>query len=159
MLRRFTWTEADPFAQYDKMLSAYSVADWSEEYFNNRALFSDYYLLERLREFPAWLEDPKPSYARFRQLYLGAASRLAGRDEGLLRNEIIEPALRELGFQFEPGKSSVSSAAEPDYRLYFNDKKSPFALCLVYPWGRLLDAKDYTRDNHTPDENPGAVVV
>jgi hypothetical protein len=38
VLRRFTWTESDPFAQYDKLLSAYSVADWSEEYFNNRAL-------------------------------------------------------------------------------------------------------------------------
>jgi hypothetical protein len=47
VLRRFTWTESDPFAQYDKLLSAYAVADWSEEFFNNRALFSDYYLLER----------------------------------------------------------------------------------------------------------------
>ena len=38
VLRRFTWTESDPFAQYDKLLSAYAVADWSEESFNNRAL-------------------------------------------------------------------------------------------------------------------------
>src|SRR3989344_1327423 len=45
VLKRFTWTETDPFAQYDKLLSAYSVADWSEEFFNNRALFSDHYLL------------------------------------------------------------------------------------------------------------------
>ncbi|MBI3328278.1 MAG: hypothetical protein HYZ81_16435 [Nitrospinae bacterium] len=44
VLRRLTWTESDPFAQYDKLLSAYAIADWSEEFFNNRALFSDYYL-------------------------------------------------------------------------------------------------------------------
>ncbi len=52
VLRRLTWTESDAFAQYDKLLSAYAVADWSEEFFNNRALFSDYYLLERLPERP-----------------------------------------------------------------------------------------------------------
>ncbi|MFQ5882054.1 MAG: hypothetical protein ACE5I9_06230, partial [Candidatus Methylomirabilales bacterium] len=33
VLRRLTWTEVDPFAQYDKLLSAYALADWSEEYF------------------------------------------------------------------------------------------------------------------------------
>lgn len=75
VLRRLTWTESDPFAQYDKLLSAYALADWSEEYFNNRALFSDYYLKERLRDFPVWKEDPKPSYLKLRELYQGAASR------------------------------------------------------------------------------------
>ena len=44
VLRRFTYTEADTDAQFDKLLSAYTVADWSEPLFNNRALFSDYYL-------------------------------------------------------------------------------------------------------------------
>ena len=46
VLRRFTYTEADSDAQFEKLLSAYTVADWSEPLFNNRALFSDY-LLER----------------------------------------------------------------------------------------------------------------
>jgi len=72
VLRRFTWTESDPFAQYEKLLSAYSVADWSEEHFNNRALFSDYYLKERLKGLPEWNEDPKPTYRQLRDLYLGA---------------------------------------------------------------------------------------
>ena len=61
VLRRLTWTEPDGFAQHEKLLAAYSVADWSEEHFNNRALFSDYYLLERLREFAEWTENPKPA--------------------------------------------------------------------------------------------------
>src|SRR5207302_3148411 len=38
-----------------------------------------------------------------------------------------------------------------------NDK--PLALCLAYKWERNLDGKDEQRDNQTPDENPGAVVV
>jgi len=61
VLRRFTCTEADPYFQYDKLLSAFGTADWSEEYFNNRALFSGYYLRERLRERPEWAEDPLPN--------------------------------------------------------------------------------------------------
>ena len=69
--RRLTWTESDPFAQYDKLLSADAVTDWSEELFRSRALFSDYYLLERLPTFSAWTEDPKPSYLRLRELYQG----------------------------------------------------------------------------------------
>ena len=50
VLRRFSYTESDSFAQTDKLLSAYDVAGWSEPYFNNRALFSDYYLIQRLPE-------------------------------------------------------------------------------------------------------------
>ncbi|MBI3327445.1 MAG: hypothetical protein HYZ81_12185 [Nitrospinae bacterium] len=118
VLRRLTWTESDPFAQYDKLLSAYAVADWSEEFFNNRALFSDYYLLERLRERPEWADDPKPSYMRLRRLYQGAPSRFAGKDRNDLLTELLEPVLRALGFDATPGKRSGKSVAEPDYRLY-----------------------------------------
>jgi hypothetical protein len=98
VLRRLTWTESDPFGQYDKLLSAYALADWSEEYFNNRALFSDYYLRERLPEFPVWKEDPKPVYLKLREIYQAAASRYAGKERKTLRQELVEPTLRALGF-------------------------------------------------------------
>jgi hypothetical protein len=117
VLRRLTWTEADAFAQYDKLLSAYAVADWSEEFFNNRALFSDYYLLERLPERPQWVEDPKPSYIRLRQLYQGAAARFAGTDREFLLRELMGPVLQALGFDVRPGKKLGSRVSEPDYRL------------------------------------------
>lgn len=160
VLRRLTWTESDPFAQYDKLLSAYALADWSEEFFNNRALFSDYYLLNRLPDLPVWTEDPKPSYVRLRELYHGAASRFAGKDKNVVRNELIEPVLQALGFEAKPGRKAGNSSAEPDYHLYSTDSTtSSLALCLVYPWERALDGKDVTRDRETPDENPGAVVV
>jgi hypothetical protein len=72
VLRRLTWTESDPFYQYEKLKAAYDLANWSEDHFNNRALFSDYYLKERLPGFPIWKEDPKPPYMKLRELYQGA---------------------------------------------------------------------------------------
>ena len=150
-----------------QLLSAYAIADWSEEFFNNRALFSDYYLLERLPERPQWVEDPKPSYIRLRQLYQRAAARFAGTDREFLLRDLMEPALQALGFDVRPGKKVGSRVSEPDYRLYAppvpglrQPGDSPMrALCLVYPWGRSLDSKDDQRDNETPEENPGAAVV
>ena len=68
VLRRFTYTEPDADAQYDKLLSAYAVADWSEPFFNNRALFSDYYLNERLPGLAEWRERPEEAYHSLREL-------------------------------------------------------------------------------------------
>ena len=68
VLRRFTYTESDADAQYDKLLSAYAVAEWSEPLFNNRALFSDYYLNERLPELAEWKERPEDAYHILREL-------------------------------------------------------------------------------------------
>lgn len=62
VLRRFSYTEIDPPAQVDKLLSAYTVAEWSEPLFNNRALFPDYYLKERLAAGPEWAESPDAVY-------------------------------------------------------------------------------------------------
>lgn len=160
VLRRFTWTEPDPFAQYDKLLAAYTLAEWSEEEFNNRALFADYYLLNRLPERDAWKEDPKPVYRQLRDLYRGAPARLAGKGEAALRRELLEPALDVLGFAFREGKPAGSDAQEPDYELLSPEGGDrPLAFCLAYPWDRFLDGKDAKRDTESPEENPGALVV
>ena len=160
VLRRLTWTESDPFGQYDKLLSAYALADWSEEYFNNRALFSDYYLRERLPEFPVWKEDPKPVYLKLREIYKAAASRYAGKERKTLRQELVEPTLQALGFEPKPGRAGDANSTEPHYRLYSaRTKDTPLSLCLVYPWDRSLDGKDDRRDSETAEENPGAAVV
>ena len=164
VLGRFTWTEVDGFAQYEKLLAAYSLAYWSEEYFNNRALFSDYFLKERLTDtgdFPEWKEDPKPAYARMRQIYQAATCIITGTGKEPLRTELLEPIFDELGFEVERGRRT-GSPEQPDYRLYQRDRKTddkPLALCLAYPWGRFLDGKDQTRDTETPAHNPGQRVV
>ena len=77
VLRRMSYTEADADAQYDKPLSAYTIADWSEPDFNNRALFADYFLTARLPEMEEWRGDPKPALLRLRELYRGARERFA----------------------------------------------------------------------------------
>ena len=158
VLKRLTWTETDGFAQHEKLIAAYAVADWSEEHFNNRALFSDYFLLERLQEFPEWREDPKPAYLALRELYLGAAARFAGKPCAELKRGLMDGALAGLGFDARPGKPAASHETA-DYQLFAPGAKEPLALLLVYPWARALDGKDDTRDTETPDENPGAIVV
>jgi hypothetical protein len=160
VLKRLTYTEDDPFAQYDKILSAYTIADWSEEYFNNKALFSDYFLLTRLRETEEWEEDPKPILLTLSGIYRRASAKFAGVEEALLRKELFEPIFKTLGFQAKVGKKANSPDIAPDYRLYSpGDGDKPLAVVLVYTWGRSLDGKDNRRDNVTPEENPGAVVV
>ena len=78
VLRRFSYTELDPFAQFDKLVSAFGVAEWSEPLFNNRALFSDYYLKFRLPDDSAWKDDPKPAYQKFLSLFAQAPRRWGG---------------------------------------------------------------------------------
>lgn len=158
VLKRLTWTETDGFAQHEKLVAAYAVADWSEEHFNNRALFSDYFLLERLQEFPEWREDPKPAYLALRELYLGAAARVAGKPCAELKRGLMDGALATLGFDARPGKPAASHETV-DYQLLAPGCVEPLALLLVYPWARALDGKDDTRDKETPDENPGTIVV
>ncbi|MCK4374894.1 MAG: hypothetical protein KAX19_06170, partial [Candidatus Brocadiae bacterium] len=161
VLRRLTYTEADPYAQYDKLVSAFDTAEWSEEHFDNRALFSDYYLTERLPGMPEWREDPRPAFQQCQQLFEDAQSRWAGKVEAELRRGLLEPAFEALGFRAQVIKAADDDSPQPDYELYCPAASNGAAacLCLTYPWGRSLDGKDPTRDTETPEENPGARVV
>ena len=156
VLRRFTYTEPDADAQYDKLLSAYAVAEWSEPFFNNRALFSDYYLNERLPELAEWKERPEEAYHSLRELLPRLSRQTDTVEDGATLHSPIESALDTLGFN--PVKAAGGD--EPDYRLYAPDNpERPVAVCLAYAWNRYLDGKDEARDAQTPDENPGARVV
>ena len=162
VLRRMTYTEDDPWAQYDKLVSAFGMAEWSEEHFDNRALFSDYYLSERMREMPEWEEAPRPAFLELRELYESAPSQWANKTEGELRAGLILPTFEVLGHEAEEIKAADDDAREPDYVLHGAIDASgaePRCICLTYPWARSLDGKDYTRDSETPEENPGALVV
>lgn len=163
VLKRFTFTEADSLYQWEKLLGAYTLAEWSEPNFNNRALFSDYYLNQRLtdeRLTPEWGEDVRPIGRKIMGYFSDVRDRLTGKPEAVIRNQLIEPIFRDLGFEFVGNKSGVLEPDEPDYRLYSpGNKDKPFALALAYVWNRNLDISDPKRDKESPEENPGARVV
>ena len=166
VLRRFSFTEGDVFAQYDKLLSAYDVAEWSEPFFNNRALFSDYYLKNRLPSSPEWKSSEESgamtrAFKTLRELYADVRETFSNKPENIVRETLLEPVLTTLGFIHQPVTSKNSPTAQPDYKLYAvtHTQDKPLALCLAYTWGRNLDGKDEQRDSQTPEENPGAAVV
>jgi len=164
VLRRFSYTESDSLAQYDKLLSAYDVAEWSEPFFNNRALFSDYYLMQHLPESLEWKAPAEAAamtrvYRTLRDLYADVRETFANQPGTIVRANLLVPTLQALGFTVEPTRADLHDTIEPDYRLSAISTTGPIALCLAYPWSRNLDGKDDQRDSETPDENPGAVVV
>jgi hypothetical protein len=162
VLRRFTFTEytddgrRDPYAQWDKLNSAYTVAEWSEPLFNNRALFSDYYLNQRLPELDEWnAPERNRAFRRVRGQFAQARRRFADADAATTRDQLIRPLLETLGFRVAPGPGGD----EPDFLLHDEEDDEPVAFVLAYAWNRYLDGKDDQRDDERPDENPGAQVV
>ena len=156
VLRRFTNTEIDSDAQYEKLVSAFEISEWSERFFNNRGLFSDYYLNERLRQRPEWKDRPEQAYHVLRNVYQNVRSRASG--ESTLTS-LIEPSLDSLGFAHAQVQGSDKSDS-PYYRLSSPQSKDDvIGLCLAYPWGRNLDGRDETRGGEFVAENPGARVV
>ena len=159
ILRRFTYTESDPLYQLEKLKSAYAIFDWSEDHFNNRTLFADYFLQERLRDLPEWNEDTQPFYRQVRELFTPATSKWAEKREAEMRREFFEKMFALLGFSFKAVKPGADGAPAPDYVLFDREEKNALAACLCYPWARSLDGKDDQRDQDTPEENPSAAVV
>ena len=157
MLRRFSYTESDVYYQLDKIRSAYGVAEWSEPFFNNRALFSDYYLNERLPQLPEWQADAAPAFRALSKLLADAREKFAGKRESELRTLLYQPLFAALGWKAEVQKAGHEDDARADYVL--SDASGSRVPCLTYVWDRYLDGPDETRDNETPRENPAQTVV
>jgi len=168
VLKRFTFTEEDADYQWEKLRSAYMLAEWSEEYFNNRALFSDYYLKSRFTDpkiTPEWNEDVRPIGREIYKRIVSARKDYTRQTEQVIRSGLFEPTFQLLGFDFEEQKSGTSSSETPDYLLYApGDQTKPIAAALTYVWNRNLDDVDESRElsedqGGTPFEIPGAIVV
>ena len=124
--------------------------------FNNRALFSDYYLNERLPELVEWRERPEEAYHSLRELLPRLRREINTTGDSATAQYTVESTLEALGFK----PVRAGGGDEPGYRLYAPDNpEKPVAVCLAYSWNRYLDGRDETRDLQTPDENPGARVV
>lgn len=155
-LRRFTWTGRDGLEQFDKLRSVFEAAAFSEDYFCNRALFADHYLLTRLREDSAWRDNPTETFQRVKQLLADARTRWLDKGEEIVREQLFEPIFELLGFQVQVNKAAGETLTKPDYLLTGNDGKTA---AFVYAWDRWLDGPDFNLDQQTPEENPGACVV
>jgi hypothetical protein len=156
-LRRFTWTCRDALEQFDKLRSVFDAAAYTGEYFQNRGLFSDYFLRDRLREDSAWRDNPSEMFAFVRDLLRDAQARWGGKDKDTLRNQLLEPLFKKLGFKATVNRPSKTNQTEPDYILKSSDN-GKLTAAFVYAWDRWLDGPDLG-DTDTPEENPGACVV
>ena len=159
VLRRFTYTESDPYYQFEKLKSAYSIYDWSEDHFNNRILFADYYLQERLRGLPEWREDIKSIYLKIREIISEGSHAWQDKSESELRVGFYEKLFGVFGFTYKREEDSKGESPTPDYTLLGKSAENSIAVCLCYSWGRSLDGKDNLRDRNSSEENPSAAVV
>ncbi|MDQ2906773.1 MAG: BREX-1 system adenine-specific DNA-methyltransferase PglX [Chloroflexota bacterium] len=166
VLRRFSITEGDVLAQVEVIRGGYAVAEWSEEFFNNRALFSDYFLSELLPDLGEWREESLDRKS-WRALYDDARRELLGKPVPELRERLLLPAFGLLGFvasaldRHKGQDGGEERERQADFILASQESPgTPLALCLSYPWGRNLDSQ--VGEDHDPltwRENPGAVVV
>ncbi len=157
ILRRFTWTCADALEQFNKLRSVFDAAAYTGEYFQNRGLFSDYFLRDRLRQDLAWRDNPSAVFPSVRDLVRNAQGSCVGKDKDTLRNQFLEPIFKKLGFKPAVHRPSKTTQTEPDYFLKSHDN-GKLTAAFVYAWDRWLDGPDLG-DADTPEENPGACVV
>lgn len=155
VLRRFTFTEADGLSQWEKLRSAYTLAEWTEPNFNNRALFSDYYLNQRLTDptvTPEWAENYRLTERKVMDILSDARRKFTGQSNEVVWTELIEPLFTLLGFEV--------TTDEDGYNLHSPGQvDTTIAWALAYSWNRNLDDSDPQRDPANPDEIPGAKVV
>jgi hypothetical protein len=184
VLRQLRYTGDMQVIDYcEKLRSVYDVAYWSEAYFNNRALFSDYYLKERLPEREEWRRSEttelgalRASLHQLAQWYADAEEKFAGQPTLVVQDTLIAPVLEHLGFAAAGGAtrglaSKSGEEREADNLLYLKDSRgrrigNAVGFCLAYAWGRDLDRKvplaedfDALSDVERLNENPGAAVV
>ena len=156
-LRRFTWTCQDSLDQFDKLRSVFDAAVYTGDYFQNRGLFADYFLRERLRDNPAWRDNPAELFAHVRDLFKDAQKKWHGQEKEVVRAQLFKSLFERLGFKPQVNRPSKSNQTEPDYLLKDAEGRVLTA-AFVYQWDRWLDGPDL-QDSDTPEENPGACVV
>src|SRR5438128_2103699 len=84
----------------------------------SRALFSDYYLTQRLPESPEWKNPAEAAamtraYRTLRDLYADVREAFANQPGTTTRANLLAPALQALGFTVEPTKADHHGAIEP----------------------------------------------
>jgi hypothetical protein len=117
MLRRLTWTCRDGLDQFDKLHNVFEAAAYTGDYFQNRALFADHYLQDRLRDDERWKENPSAVFTAVKDLLADGRRRWHQNDEPVIRGGLFEPLFQRLGFQVVPHKPGKADQPQPDYLL------------------------------------------
>ena len=158
-LRQFTWTHQDALDQYDKLRVVFDNAIFTGEFFQNRGLFSDYFLRDRLKEDTVWRENPSSVFQQVRNLYQDAQSRWHDKGRAEITSQLLKPVFGHLGILPLPQPAPAGDDdSKPGFFLKDPTGARNLSAAFVYPWGRWLDGPDFHDPDH-PDENPGARIV
>ena len=143
----------------------------------NRSLYSDYFLKERLSTLDEWDKDISAPFQKALKLYQNKKSVLPGMNEAQTENEFIQPLLEQvLGFAYDvqkaekkqgrtnipdyilfPNQESLTKAQENrDHDRYYNDS---LALSDAKYWERPLDSKVVAEKDRYTNANPSFQIV
>lgn len=98
--------------------------------YNNKNLFSNYYLDNYINRFPEWKEEErlKPIFDKIKQIYFKNKSYLTLYNEAQLERNFIQPILKILGHFFEVQEATHRIAKRPDYAFFADEKARKEAL-------------------------------
>ncbi|HEY3966840.1 MAG TPA: Eco57I restriction-modification methylase domain-containing protein, partial [Planctomycetaceae bacterium] len=156
-IRQFSWTCQDSIDQFTKLQIVFRAVPFTEDYFQNRALFADHYLVDRLRDGPAWRENPSDVFFKVQDLLKDGASRWRETAAAAIRDELYKPLFHELGFNAVSNGKAEGAEIHPDCILE-NRTGQAVSAAFICRWDRWLDGPD-PKDDRNPDENPGAKIV
>jgi hypothetical protein len=132
VLSRLTLTEFDGegnlnvIFQYRKMRSAFTIADWSHPEFNNRALFSDYYLTQRLPQRDVWnAENRNQIFREIRGLFARVKQDIQIDGSGT-SEKLVRPIMEIMD-------ASIQKGAEANYLIFTGDQERANCLYISLP--------------------------
>ena len=144
-------------------------------YINNRELFSNHFIFERLPKESLWLSEIEDKFEQIKKLYNSTS--FTNRNEAQLEEELIKPLIKILGFEYEvqvPLKTA-SGMKRPDFALFIDrvekeaaqglhqdSHENYFGLCKVIleskRWGRNLDNKSLDSVDKSDMGNPSTQI-
>jgi len=146
--------------------------------YENRSLFSDYYLEHRLTDHPEWDESIEEVYHSFQDLYQRNTElypKLKGK-EAKTEEKFIKPAFRALGYAYEvqDKAESYGELNYPDYSLFGSEEQRqqaeqyldeneyfnfPIAIADAKYWDRPLDTQSADEEAQLSNRNPSFQIV
>jgi len=98
--------------------------------YNNKNLFSNYYLDNYLKKYPEWKEEEKLKsiFEKVKQFYSKNKSLLTSYNEAQLEKYFIQPILKILGHFFEVQEATHRIPKRPDYAFFVNEEDRKEAL-------------------------------